>query len=222
MTHETMWRKFTTNASRNLYSQSLRTMQSSQRSPTCHIIAGLLENGGEDEVAFAMQHLYRKSSILPEFLKGTDAQLYRALVKSFEVTLRPVVLQSYSDFDGFHRLCKGITWDQQQTDSSSESEPPDNEISSKTNSEVTFHLPMVSAIEQISYKNYIEHTGNEPQAREYQYFGGGMFVRKKGDKNKAETAISRCEKGTRVRLSEEKYTVSMLTIRRSVLVRSRH
>jgi len=60
-----------------------------------NIIVNLLADGAQ-EVAFAMQHLYQKSSILPEFLKGANAQLYRALVSDFDIPLRPVILQSRS------------------------------------------------------------------------------------------------------------------------------
>ena len=114
-----------------------------------------------------MQYLYRKSSILLEFLKGTDAQLYHALVSSFDVTLRPVVLHSTSDDEGSYESFQAITWDQDETnpDAGSDAE--------------TFHMPIVSAIQDISYKEYIEHTGNEAQLGEKRYFGGGMFVRQK-------------------------------------------
>jgi hypothetical protein len=195
------------------FSRKRRRYQESSGSPTAdnavvtkvtNIIAGLLADG-EDEVAFAMQHLYRKSSILPEFLKGADAQLYRALVNSFDVTLRPVVLQSCSDYEGVPEECIAITWNQRETDPGTEgdanveskskpedaesdaeyeAEPEDDEagIGSKTTSKrkkVPFHLPLLSAIQQISYQSYIEHTGNEAQPEEKRYFGGGMFVRQK-------------------------------------------
>jgi len=149
---------------------------------------------GRKEVGLAMQHLYRKSSILPEFLKGADAQLYHALLSSFVVTLQPVVLHSCTDIDGRSAPYLAITWDD---DDSSESdlesnksvEPDagsntgsrdDDDSDSETESQpVVFHLPLLSAIEQISYREYIEHTGNEAQPGETKYFGGGMFVRKK-------------------------------------------
>jgi hypothetical protein len=56
-----------------------------------------------DEVVFALQYLYRKSSILPEFLKGSDSLLYEALSKMFDVELHPVVLYEESDYDGFYQ-----------------------------------------------------------------------------------------------------------------------
>jgi len=145
-----------------------------------NIIAGLLADGGE-EVAFAMQHLYWKSSILPEFLKGADAQLYRALVSSFDVTLQPVILQTYSDYEG-RESCIAIPWNRTDpdTDTDSDLEPntgDEDSIGSETKKkDVPFHLPMISTIRQISHQNYIEHTVNEAQPSETKYFGGGMFV----------------------------------------------
>jgi hypothetical protein len=44
---------------------------------------------------------------------------------------------------------------------------------------MTFHIPELSAIQEISTRDYIEHTGNESMRAEYRYFGGGMFVRSK-------------------------------------------
>jgi len=126
------------------------------------IIEGLFVDG-EKEVAFAMQYLYRKSSILPEFLKGTDAQLYKVLAGRFDVTLRPVVLHSGSDYNGRFETPQATIWDEDKRDSDA----------------TRLHLPMVSAIKQISCKEYMEHTGNESQDGELRYFGGGMFVRQK-------------------------------------------
>jgi len=172
------------------------------------IIASLLTDG-QEEVAFAMQHLYRKSAILPEFLKGADAQLYRALVSDFDVTLQPVVLQSRRKFGGFPESCLAIPWDQDKTDPGPQSDSDlesnnksendgggsdDNENAGSEDDEstksqpknVTFHLPMLSAIQKISYQSYLEYTGNEAQQGEMKYFGGGMFVRQKTEVAKKE------------------------------------
>jgi hypothetical protein len=61
-----------------------------------------LHESGVDEVAFASQYLYRKASIRPEYLKGSDAFLYNELVASgaFDVSLHPVVLRESSNRDG--------------------------------------------------------------------------------------------------------------------------
>jgi len=39
-----------------------------------------LHKSGVDEVAFAMQHLYRKAAISAQCLKGSDTVLYNALL----------------------------------------------------------------------------------------------------------------------------------------------
>ena len=148
------------------------------------IIASLLADGKE-EVAFAMQHLYRKNSILPEFLKGADAQLHRALVSSFDVTLRPVVLHMTTDYDGRPRPYMAIYW-KNSSDSNLESRSESESKLERANDEdhsgaqsLVFHMPVLSAITEISSKDYLEHTGNESQAGERKYFGGGMSVRQK-------------------------------------------
>jgi hypothetical protein len=66
-----------------------------------NIIGGILKSG-QDEVAFALQYLYRKSSILPEFLKGSDSLLYHTLAKTFDVSLYPIVLHEATDYEGMY------------------------------------------------------------------------------------------------------------------------
>jgi hypothetical protein len=94
-------------------SQKREPFQESFDSPTADnaaitkvtdIIESLLADE-EEEVAFAMQYLYRKSFILPEFLKGTDAQLYNALIRNLDVALRPVALQLSTGLDGESQPC---------------------------------------------------------------------------------------------------------------------
>jgi len=149
------------------------------------IIKSLLASG-EEEVAFGMQHLYRKSSILPEFLKGADAQLYRALANSFDVTLRPVVFHTTTDYEGGFEPCFAYPWDHKpdpEYDSDLESDVGDSDDEDDTGSKKrkvpVFHLPVLSAIRQLIREDYVEYTGNEAQLGEMKYFGGGMFVRQK-------------------------------------------
>ena len=128
------------------------------------------------EVAFAMQHLYRKASIIPHYLKGSDAVLYSALLASgrFDVSLHPVVLREASDIEG--ALEKRYAYRVDGTTMSTSDELPPlkkRKVSRK------FHIPKFSAITQISSQHYVEHTGNEAVPAEYRYFGGGMFVRAK-------------------------------------------
>jgi hypothetical protein len=140
------------------------------------------------EVGFALQYLYRKSSILPEFLKGSDALLYQALTESFDVSLHPVILQESTDYEGAYESCRVYRFEQTAREGD---ESLDEEWSREksmrmrmprrmVDKSTIFHVPMTSAIKQISSQDYVEHTGNEAQPGEFRYFGGGMFVRKEG------------------------------------------
>ena len=130
------------------------------------------------EVGFAMQYLYRKSSILPEFLKGSDALLYQALAESFKVTLRPVVLQELTDYEGAFKSRYAYRFDQNgnDTDSSEEEWKPQEYYTHECDYSTIFHVPITSAIKRVNVQNYLEYTGNEAQVGKYKYFGGGMFV----------------------------------------------
>jgi hypothetical protein len=140
------------------------------------------------EVGFALQYLYRKSSILPQFLKGSDALLYEALAKSFDVSLHPVVLQESTDYEGAYESCRAYRFDQtkREGDGDSSDEEMTREKSHaqsmyrrQVDESTIFHVPMTSAIKQISSQDYVEHMGNEALPGEFRYFGGGMFVRRK-------------------------------------------
>ena len=150
------------------------------------VIRNLLKSGVE-EVAFAMQYLHRKSSILPQFLKGSDALLYQGLVKSFDVSLHPVVLQETTDYEGSYEDCCAYRFDHTVPKTGADVESDAGEVSDEDLSDsmeqdhksTVFYVPNTSAIKQISSNEYIEHTGNEAQPGEHKYFGGGMFVRKR-------------------------------------------
>ena len=157
-----------------------------------NIIGRLLTIKGkkpQDHVAFALQYLYRKSSILPEYLKGSDSLLYQALSKTFEVSLHPIVLYERSDYEGRYRssdselsayIFPHYVDDEtgNDTDGSSYSDvEPRYRFGEKK--DLIFHLPRSSAIQHISRRDYVEHAGNEAIFGEGKYFGGGMFVKAK-------------------------------------------
>jgi hypothetical protein len=147
-------------------------------------IIGRLLKDGQGEVAFALQYLYRKASILPEFLKGSDSLLYRALSKSFDVSLHPVVLHEMTDDDGRFNAKESVfrayIFDSEDVASVQESHSGDTRsVRGKKKVPVTFQVPRSSAIEQISYDSYVESAGNEPMAGDCKYFGGGLFVRRR-------------------------------------------
>lgn len=47
-----------------------------------------VHRSGVDEVGFTLQYLYRKASICAEYLKGSDAAIYNALVQGFRYLTR--------------------------------------------------------------------------------------------------------------------------------------
>jgi hypothetical protein len=141
-----------------------------------------LHREGAETVAFALQYLYRQASISAEYLKGSDAVLHDALMASgdFEVYLHPVVHREVSNWDGEMDGHYAYRFDdiEEETFPEPPSGQPPKKKQKKTNS-TAFHIPKLSAIQQISAQEYIEHTGNEAMPAEYRYFGGGMFVRPK-------------------------------------------
>ena len=132
------------------------------------IIKKMHKNGAR-EVAFALQHLYRKASISGEYLKGSDASLYDALKGEFDVSLHPVILQEGQTYEniierGAYRYC----------------EPCDAvEGEESNNPPPLFHIPELSGIQEISKQDFVEYVGNEALDGDYRYFGGGMFIRPK-------------------------------------------
>jgi hypothetical protein len=139
-----------------------------------------LHSEGAETVAFALQYLYRQASISAEYLKGSDAVLHDALIASgdFEVSLHPVVLREVSDWDGEMDGRYAYRFD--DIEGEVFPEPPLGRPTKKKQKKANFtafHIPKLSAIQQISAKEYVEHTGNEAMPAEYRYFGGGMFVR---------------------------------------------
>jgi hypothetical protein len=59
----------------------------------------LTEVTSDKSIAFSLFHLYRQQSILPEYLKGQDDLLYKVLSATFDLQLRPVVIESIYDAD---------------------------------------------------------------------------------------------------------------------------
>ena len=121
-----------------------------------------LHNNGTWEVAFALQHLYRRSSILGEYLKGSDATLYDALKASgeFDVSLHPVVFQEASEdfekcgIEDHYVYC----WD---VESDSDDPPPRKKQKRDDSPASVFHIPDLSGIKGISRQDYVDYTGNE-------------------------------------------------------------
>lgn len=121
-----------------------------------------------------MQHLYRKAAISAHCLKGSDVVLYNALLASrlFDVSLHPVILRETSyeedvqEPERYAYRADGVEMDT--------ATPRKKKKISRE-----FHISKWSAIQKISSRDYVEHTGNSAMPAEYRYFGGGMFVRAK-------------------------------------------
>jgi hypothetical protein len=140
-----------------------------------------LHSEGAETVSFALQYLYRQASISADYLKGSDAVLHDALIASgdFEVSLHPVVHQEVSDWDGEMDGHYAYRFDDIEREIFPEPHPGQPPKKKQGTNSTAFHIPKLPAIQQISAKEYIEHTGNEAQPAEYRYFGGGMFVHPK-------------------------------------------
>ena len=155
-----------------------------------NIIERLLSDENEDapdQVAFALQYLYRKSSIIPEYLKGSDSLLYQALSKTLDVSLHPVVLHERSDYEGFYQTSEADlaayifphTLDEGSNDEGSDSSDEGSRYRrwpKREERDGIFHLPHSTAIRHISRRGYVARAGNEAILGEGKYFGGGMFV----------------------------------------------
>jgi hypothetical protein len=127
------------------------------------------------EVVLPLRHLYRLASIKPEYLKGMDGYLYEALKKTFEISLKPIVLIQETDYEG--------SWSMDTVTvfgfpfSSKHEERDDRPVKKRKieqNSQI--HVPALCELMTIGQTEYIEHTGNEAQLGAERYFGGGMFV----------------------------------------------
>jgi hypothetical protein len=136
----------------------------------------LLESG-EDEVGFALQYLHRKASIRPEYLKGSDALVYQALARSedLDISIRPVVLVQMTDYEGSLEDVEAYIYGAKKQTAHGENQ-----------SDTTFHLNRSSGITLVHSEDFIEHRGNEPEPGKFKYFGGGIFVRFKTDKDRGD------------------------------------
>jgi hypothetical protein len=108
------------------------------------------------------------------------------MVKSFNVSLHPVVLQETTNYEGSYEDCYAYCFDHTVPKAGADIEESnagsDEDLSDSMEQDrksTVFYIPDTSAIKQISSKEYIEHMGNEAQPGEHKYFGSGMFVRER-------------------------------------------
>jgi hypothetical protein len=126
-----------------------------------------------DEVVFPLRHLYRMASIKPEYLKGIGGYLYESLKKTFDVSLKPILLVRQTGGEG--------SWESGEIlgtpfVSAHDVEWKRPEKKRKVGRKSEIHIPAQCELRMLGTTDYIEHTGNEAQCGESRYFGGGMFV----------------------------------------------
>ncbi|KAJ6459702.1 hypothetical protein C8R47DRAFT_1161658 [Mycena vitilis] len=138
-----------------------------------------LHGGGLYEVGFPLQHLYRKASVLPTYLKCTDARLYEALKRTFDVSIHPVIIEETTDDEGHFTGEAICAYKLDLPESDTESESDSDKPKKKQKLRKIFYLPKTSPLIRISSRDYSDYTGNEPQFGENNYLGAGFFVRAK-------------------------------------------
>lgn len=115
-------------------------------------------------VAFLLRHQYRAAAITANHLKGLDAQLYEHLAEDFEVVLTPLLIGNNCDYD--------LDYDWW-----AEPFPVNSKLPNKV--QLVLAKGDMSSVQQVYHSDYIEHTGNEPQAEENRYFSGAILVKHK-------------------------------------------
>ncbi|KAK0185153.1 hypothetical protein F5146DRAFT_1071615 [Armillaria mellea] len=149
---------------------------------------------GTGEVSIPLRHLYRQTSIRPEYLKGVDAVIYEKLSQTFKVSLLPILLVETIIEDDRGVMSTMVKCDGQASqnerlyprnrrgyesgnDSDTESEGEQGKNRSKKKELVSeFHLSGCTDLLQVSIIDYQDYTGNGALCGSANYFGGGMFV----------------------------------------------
>jgi len=127
-----------------------------------------------NEVVLPLRHLYRLASIKPDYLKGVDAYLYERLKRTFEISLKPIMIVHETDFDGSWSEGEVAGFPFVSALEGGGGRPLKKKRKVEQKSEI--HVPRRYELMKISHEEYIEYTGNEAQLGESRYFGGGMFV----------------------------------------------
>ncbi|OJA13486.1 hypothetical protein AZE42_08419 [Rhizopogon vesiculosus] len=160
-----------------------------------------LHKRGTHTVGFPLCYLYRNQSVERESLKGNDSVLFDALKDHFDISVGPVLLYYIDRGEGRARGCiayrysaapkpKEETLDPRDEDESEDESDPVEESSDDDDEHtygtdtgdvikrVSFHLPQLAAIDQISEQRHIE-AWKWSQNGETRFFGTGMFVKQK-------------------------------------------
>ncbi|KAF8917408.1 hypothetical protein CPB85DRAFT_1452882 [Mucidula mucida] len=153
----------------------------------------LMKQNKTQEVGFPLRHLYRQQSILPQYLKGVDALMFRRLSPLFEISLHPILLSATTDRDGGSYYTREASAMVNKCIINAKPEPTEEEEwddedewtkSMRQKYAVTeevegaeFYLYDAIDVRHISSVEYVEHMGTEAQEGSSKYFGGGMFLR---------------------------------------------
>jgi hypothetical protein len=103
--------------------------------------------------------------------------VYQALARSedLDISIRPVVLVQMTDYEGSLEDVEAYIYGAKKQTAHGENQ-----------SDTTFHLNRSSGITLVHSEDFIEHRGNEPEPGKFKYFGGGIFVRFKTDKDRGD------------------------------------
>ncbi|OAX42073.1 hypothetical protein K503DRAFT_767145 [Rhizopogon vinicolor AM-OR11-026] len=168
-----------------------------------------LHKRGTHTVGFPLCYLYRNQNVERESLKGNDSVLFDALKDRFDISVGPVLLYYINKGEDRARGCiayrysaapkpKEETLDPKGEDESEDESGPVEEGSDDDDDDdddehtygtdtgdvikgVSFHLPQLAAIDQISEQRLIE-AWKWGQSGETRFFGTGMFVKQKDER----------------------------------------
>jgi hypothetical protein len=156
-----------------------------------HALDTELPNSG-DMIGIPLFHLYRSANIKAQYLKNADRQLLVAILATgkYEVGLSPVIVSASSYEHGnydrestYYKVCltDPLTTVYVDNDNGNlivkhidESHPMNTDLERAT---MVYSSREVAT--KLTYKPYVEWTGNEAQAATYEYFHGVMIIRRK-------------------------------------------
>jgi hypothetical protein len=157
-----------------------------------------LHEKGMNIIASQLFHLYRRSSVNREYLRGKDSALFDAPKDHFDISVKPVLI-SYDESHMEVQGCVAYRYTR-ASEMKKEGSRPGEEFSSEEESDseeqsdsedgytyrhnigrvikdASFHLPRASAIEQILQQLVKVTEYNAEKKYVKRYYGAGIFVR---------------------------------------------
>jgi hypothetical protein len=170
-----------------------------------------LHNNGTNIIAFPLFHLYRRTSVKREYLRGNDSALFNALKDHFDISINGVLIY-YDELDRELQGCIAYTYSTapgmkqeesgpgEESDSEEQSDSKDRYIYpykklGRVIEDALFHLHRTSAIELILKQQLMVGPGNDSdeQKSEKRYYCAGMFVKPKNEGASSST-VHECER----------------------------